>query len=176
MNNFLDKLHLFWLSVWHKPFAAGLRAEKLFEKQAADNGWIIEKINQDKKSFEAYKNVASTSVKRADYICVNLPEKVDIEVKCFTPCGNNDAKYFFLHYSHYKRHQITTEEITKSRILFAFYQRLGSNAISDSLCMIDIKDIPKVSEYDENRKGWKIPLKATKPSFEKLQEIKGSEK
>ena len=38
-----------------KRIKAGFQAEKIFEKQADEFGWIVEKIPQDQKSFEKYK-------------------------------------------------------------------------------------------------------------------------
>ena len=33
-------------------FLAGLRAEEVFEKQALENSWIVERIPQDRMSFK----------------------------------------------------------------------------------------------------------------------------
>ncbi|WP_089726044.1 hypothetical protein [Candidatus Thiosymbion oneisti] len=66
-----------FLLIFSPHFFAGLKAEEVFEKQALENSWIVEKIPQDQTSFEKYRK-SDKSIKRGDYICRNCNNSEEV--------------------------------------------------------------------------------------------------
>lgn len=164
-----------FLLIFSPHFLAGLKAEEIFEKQALENSWIVEKIPQDQATFGKYK-IGNKPVKRGDYICRNC-DNAEVEVKCKKQYGANGSKYYLLEYSHIKRHQ-EMQNITNSNIVFAFYQRNGADVFQDTLRMVDLGFLLQANDYksgklyDKRIKCIKVPLKYTRPNFEVLGILK----
>ena len=165
----IKKIKMLWMDIFRPQFSAGQKAEYIFEKQALTNKWIVEKISQDKESFNKYREVANSYVKRGDYICRNC-NNIEVEVKCKSLYGKHNEKYYLLEYSHIKRHKAMST-LTNSKIVFAFYERNGSKVFEDTLRMIDLDFLLETSDYkrgklyDEKNKCIKVPLKFTQPNF-----------
>ncbi len=161
---------------FYKPHIfAGLKAENVFEKQAMDNSWLVEKIPQDKKSFKKYTKIRK-KVKRADFMCRNC-NGVEIEVKCKTQYGSVDNKYYLIDYADIKKH-LEMKKITNEKVVFAFYERNGANVDENSLRMVDLDFLLKTYDYkagklyDAKNKSIKILLKYTRPKFLVLEILK----
>jgi len=173
MKTFIQHAKVLFMDYFYPSLSAGHKAEQLFERQAAENKWIIEKIAQDKESFEKYRSVATSPVKRGDYICRNC-NNAEIEVKCKTSYTNPDGRYFLIEYSHIKRH-LEMNKITGSKTVFAFYERLRSNPIPHSLRMVDLDflihthDYQKGKLYNKSTKCIIVPFKYTRDGFKVLE-------
>ncbi len=172
MSKLFKKL---FLLIFSPHFLAGLRAEEVFAEQALKNSWIVERIPQDRTSFEKYRK-SNKSIKRGDYICRNCNNS-EIEVKCKKQYGANDNRYYLLEYSHIKRHR-EMQSMTNTNVVFAFYQRDGANCLQDTLRMVDLDFLLQTNDYkagrlyDKRTKCLRVPLKYTRPNFKVLSIIK----
>jgi len=167
-----ERIKRLFLLIFYPHFLAGLKAEEAFAKQAWENSWIVERIPQDRASFEKYK-LGNKFVKRGDYICRNC-NNAEIEVKCKKQYGANDNKYYLLEYRQIKRHR-EMQAITNANVIFAFYQRNGADFLQNTLRMVDLdflrrtKDYKSGKLYDKRTKCIRVPLKYTRPNFEVLE-------
>lgn len=170
-----NRFRRLFLLIFSPHFYAGLKAEEIFRKQALENSWIVERIPQDRASFEKYKK-NEKSIKRGDYICRNC-NNAEIEVKCKKQYGLHENRFYLVEYSHIKRHR-EMQKMTNANVVFAFYQRKGTGFSRDTLRMVDLGFLLQTNDYkagklyDKRTKCLKVPLKYTRPNFEVLDILK----
>jgi hypothetical protein len=145
--------------LFNPHFAAGRKAEQLFEELAHQSGWIVERIPQDRESFDKYAQSSARSIKRGDFIIRNA-RNTEVEVKCFSRFDWN-APGYLLRYSHVKRHE-EMQHLTESSVVFAIFERRGRHPVRGSLRMIPLSDLlgrrsPEI-QYLPKQKCLHIPL------------------
>ena len=156
---------------------AGLNAEDIFQEMAEEKGWILEKIAQDKEAFDKYQKHSEPSIKRGDFLCRNC-NNAEIEVKCKQLYRHRGEDCYLLEYNHVKRHE-AMQELTKSPVVFAVFERDGSKVVWENLRMFTLDYILKTPEYargelyDRKYKCIRIPLRYTRPGFRVLQILGG---
>lgn len=64
-------------------FRAGVKAQRLFRRQAIDHGLMIEDLSQDVESFKGYTKNANIPIKRGDFLIRNAKNK-EVDTKCKT--------------------------------------------------------------------------------------------
>jgi hypothetical protein len=163
-----------WL--FHPQFIAGERAERHFEALCAAQGYILERISQDRKSFGTYALNTQKRVKRGDYIVRNL-KNAEVEVKCYTGRKYRSAKCFVIEYSQIKRHE-EMERLIGEPVIFAIFERNGRDVVQNSLRMIPLRELTPPSRrhravfYDKAIKCLCIPLDVMYPAFEYFEKYK----
>jgi hypothetical protein len=155
--------------LFNPHFAAGRKAEQLFEELAHQNGWIVEKIPQDRNSFDKYAQNSARGIKRGDFIIRNA-RNTEVEVKCFSRFDRN-APGYLLKYSHVKRHE-EMQHLTESSVVFAIFERRGRHPVPGSLRMIPLSDLlgrrnPEI-QYLPKQKCLHIPFDRMYRGFDLL--------
>ena len=110
-------------------FYAGEKAETLFADQARLTPWILEKIEQSQDSFGQYQILKGQYTKRGDYLCRQLP-KIEIEVKCLNKYSSEFGEFFYISWRHWQRHQNQIKALGLDDIVFAIYERVGSQLMN----------------------------------------------
>ena len=167
----------FCANVVHPEFHAGDRAEAVFLRQAAEarpGPWVMERISQAKETIGGYKRAAGRSVKRGDFICRNCCN-AEIEVKCKTKYSSKQyGDYYLVEYSQIKRHE-AMKEVTRSPVVFAFYERDGRAVLEGTLRMVDLDFLLRTSDYrngklyDRSTKCLRVPFRYTRAGFRVLE-------
>ena len=159
--------------IFQPKFFAGIEAELEFEELSVNNGYIVEKIPQDKKSFQKYLQALGLNsenfkyIKRGDYL-VRKPANLEVEVKCFTAQTDKYGnRYYTIKYREVKGLEALMEH-TKTSICFAIFERNGRTFIPTSLGMISLKDVINKRNgitYEKTIKSMKIPESALLGGF-----------
>jgi hypothetical protein len=171
--NFLTELVEQIRGLFNPRFAAGRNAEQLFEELAHQSGWIVERIPQDRASFDKYAQSSARSIKRGDFIIRNA-RNTEVEVKCFSRFDWNTPGYL-LRYSHVKRHE-QMQHLTESPVVFAIFERRGRRPVPGSLRMVPLSDLlgrrsPDI-QYLPNQKCLHIPLDSMYRGFDLLSRFR----
>lgn len=159
-------------------YRAGLKAQRLFKKQASDERFILEEISQDIESFKNYTSNATTPIKRSDFIVRDL-NMVEVEVKCRTFYGSKSNLFFYFSLDEFEKHKGMTKTIN-TKIVIAIYQRHEDSPIEESLRMIHLDEIISNFESfniknhpDKNvGKALEIPISKTTNGFQLLHAMK----
>lgn len=169
-----------WNWLFHQKFFAGIEAELEFADLAANEGYIIEKIPQDRKSFEKYIKALRLDahnfrhIKRGDFTVRNLVN-LEVEVKCFSPgTSPNGQKYFTLKYRELKGLEAMSD-VTKTPICIAIFERSGRAVKPNSLKMVSLKDVMNKRDgitYNKHLKSMRIPASAMLDGFELFDDFK----
>lgn len=149
-------------------FRAGIQAQELFKEQAIDQGYILEELNQDQKSFVAYtKNSKNIPIKRGDFLIRNFGN-IEVDVKCRGFKDNGQC--FDFKCSDVVKH-LNMQDFTNTPILIAVYENRNDKPVSERIYFFPIsllKDNPAIKV--NYRKGigncFKVPLKLTHIGFE----------
>lgn len=161
-----------WLFKPH--FIAGEKAERHFEELCGANGYIVEKISQDRGRFAQYAANAQSFVKRGDYLVRNL-SNAEVEVKCFSKRKYGSTVCYRIKYSHIKRHQ-EMERLTGEPVIFAVFERRGRNVVENSLRMIPLRELTsrrhRAIFYDESIKCLCVPVDIMYPAFDYFEKYK----
>lgn len=169
ISEFIDQIRC----LIYPRFAAGRKAEELFAQLAYDNGWTVEKISQDRSSFDKYAMNSARGIKRGDYIIRNL-RNTEVEVKCFSRSRWRSPGYL-LKYSQVKRHE-GMQQMTESPVVFAIFERRGRNPVAESLRMIPLSALTgrrsREITYVKKSKSLHIPLTSMVPGFELLRSLR----
>ncbi len=158
---------------WYK---AGMKAQDVFQRQARENGYILEPINQDQKSFKSYTDVVSEAIKRSDFLIRNAGH-IEVDVKCRSFHHENGERYIKFKVEDFTKH-INMSLQTNSPVIIAVYKRVGDAPSEDHLYMFEIGDLLK--EIDKLEKGsddiigryYKIPLGKTRKGFKLIEKYK----
>ena len=150
-------------------FRAGIQAQELFKEQATSNGYILEMLNQDQKSFKSYtSNVNSVSIKRGDFLIRNFGN-IEIDVKCrkFKPA--NGEKTFDFKCEDAVKHR-NMQNFTNTPILIAVYENIGDRPVDDSIYLFSIDKLIESKEIEVHKrdgigKCYRIPLSFTQKGF-----------
>lgn len=149
---------------------AGLRAQKVFQRLCKKHGFIVERLSQDKESFEHYRQEDGLPVKRGDFLIRNAAQ-IEVEVKCLSRYSYRNSQSYFLPYAQIKRHE-NMGSITKSPVIFAIFERAEDNPIEDSLAMIFVSQLLSERDkriiYDEKTKCLVLPADLLAPGFDLL--------
>lgn len=149
-------------------FRAGIQAQELFKEQAIEQGYILEELNQDQKSFVAYtKNSKNIPIKRGDFLIRNFGN-IEVDVKCrgFKDKGKN----FDFKCSDVEKH-LNMQDFTNTPILIAVYENRNDKPVSDRVYFFPISLLRNNPDIKINfRKGigdcFKVPLELTHLGFE----------
>lgn len=121
-------------------YRGSVLAERIFMRQALENGLMIEVLEQNQKSFEQYYKVHDgfLNIKRGDFLIRNVGN-LEVEVKCKTFYGRKSQKHFYFEKEHFEKH-LKMREYTRAPILLAVYERKASDGKPNpkSLYMIDM--------------------------------------
>lgn len=168
INEIIDQLRC----LFNPHFAAGRNAELLFEQLANENGWVVEKIPQDRASFDKYAANSRGGIKRGDFIVRNL-RNTEIEVKCFSVSDRREPGYL-LRYSHVKRHE-GMQNMTDSPVVFAIFERHGRHPVPHSLRMIPLHELTQQRSrgitYVDALKSLHIPFGSMYSGFDLLHRL-----
>lgn len=162
--------------VFQPHFIAGERAERLFEELCEAEGYVLEKISQDRKGFAKYAAGARNRIKRGDYIVRNL-RNAEVEVKCFSPRRYRRTACYAIKYRHIKGHE-EMARFTGAPVIFAIFERSGRNVIVNSLRMMPLSELTPPSRrrravfYNERIKSLCIPLEVMYLGFRYFAEYK----
>jgi hypothetical protein len=161
-----------WAHSWYR---AGIKAQELFKKQATENGYILEILNQDQQSFKSYTSTAkSVRIKRGDFLIRNV-KNIEIDVKCRSFFTENGETMFNFKTDHYYCHK-RMMEFTKTPIIIAVYARVREEPDPKRLYMFEINDIEKKALKQVNVKKvgpcLQIPLNMTVKGFGLIEEHK----
>ncbi len=149
-------------------FRAGIQAQELFKKQAIDNGFILEELNQDQKSFKLYTpNAQKKSIKRGDFLIRNYAN-IEVDIKCRGFRTSNNKKYFDFKCEDAIKHQ-NMMSFTNTPILIAVYENRNNKPVSDNIYFFSIQALISSSLEKHYRKGigncYKIPISFTNKGF-----------
>jgi hypothetical protein len=172
----LERIRLWFRSLFNPALAAGARAEWHFATLARQKRWAIERVDQSRDGMSQYRAIADRSVKRGDYICRNCGN-AEIELKCKTLY--RDESCYYIEYSEIMRLK-EMQRITGAPIVFALMERQGSGVRPGSLRMFLLDFLMQTHDYragrlyDERRRCVRVPLKYTRPGFEVLRMLGGT--
>jgi hypothetical protein len=150
-------------------FRAGIQAQELFKEQATSNGYILEMLNQDQKSFKSYtSNVNSVSIKRGDFLIRNFGN-IEIDVKCRGFREVNGEKTFDFKCEDAIKHQ-NMQLFTNTPILIAVYENVDDRPVDDTIYLFTIDKLMdskkiEINQRDGIGKCYQIPLSFTKKGF-----------
>jgi len=165
-------------------YRAGIKAENLFEDQAREQNMMVERINQDKKSFNNYTGSREEFIplKRGDFI-IRDHGNIEIDVKCrsFHNFENNNEKYFRFNVEHMLRH-LNMAALLHSPVLVAVFERDISlkNPVPDNIYFMDMKKMYEhrneffkdIQEYEHGKEYfYNIPLSMTHKGFGYIKEL-----
>jgi hypothetical protein len=171
ITEFIDQIRF----LFYPHLAAGRNAELAFEQLAHEQGWVVEKIPQDRDGFSKYAAASARGIKRGDYIVRNL-RNTEIEVKCFSLSRGANPGYL-LRYSHVKRHE-GMQDMTESAVVFAIFERRGRHPVPGSLRMIPLSELTRGRSreiaYVERLKSLHIPLSSMYPGFGLLERMRAA--
>lgn len=168
-----DDRYRYYLEPW---FRAGMSAQRLFGNLASTNGFMIEQIHQDQKSFQSYVTNASKPIRRGDYLVRNA-SGVEVEVKCKELREYDGVPCFWMNYSDVKKHH-NMMDVTRTPVVIAFFSRNGDRPDADSLRMIEVERILKEKGKEvtyvetKGKPALTIPARLTIPGFELLEEYR----
>ena len=152
-------------------FRAGIQAQELFKEQAIEQGFILEELNQDKKSFVAYtKNSKNIPIKRGDFLIRNFGN-IEVEVKCrgFKEKG----QFFDFKCSDVEKH-LNMQDFTNTPILIAVYENRNFKPVSERIYFFPLSlfnDNPdiKVNYREGIGDCFKVPIKKTVKGFDLIK-------
>ena len=148
-------------------------------KQALENKYMIESIDQNPETFNQYYNVSKDflKIKRGDFLIRNVGN-IEIEVKCKTMYGKTFEKHFYFEKDHLEKH-LKMQEFTKTPIILAVYERNAENEKPnpEKLYTIDMELIENKIIKKDNIKpvkrdwglAYRIPIKKCKKGFDLVQ-------
>lgn len=154
-------------------FRAGIQAQEIFKRQATQNGYILEELNQDQKSFKSYtSNANSIPIKRGDFLLRNCGN-IEIDVKCRSFIPENGEIYFDFKCEDAEKH-LNMISFTNTPILIAVYKNRNDSAVDNDFYMFDINKLVKNKEIKKHfRTGigncYRIPLSFTRKGFELIE-------
>lgn len=155
-------------------FRAGIQAQELFKEQASSQGYILEMLNQDQKSFKSYtSNAKNLSIKRGDFLIRNFGN-IEIDVKCRKFGESSQGKTFDFKCSDAFKHQ-NMQKFTNTPILIAVYENKNDSPNEDSIYMFSINNLMSSKIIEKRtRKGigecYRIPLSFTTEGFSLIDE------
>jgi len=155
-------------------FRAGIQAQELFKDQASSQGYILEMLNQDQKSFKSYtSNANNLSIKRGDFLIRNFGN-IEIDVKCRGFKESNSEKSFDFKCSDALKHQ-NMQKFTNTPILIAVYENVDDSPVADSIFMFSINELLSSKTIEKHtREGigecYRIPLSFTTEGFSLIDE------
>jgi hypothetical protein len=156
-------------------FRAGIQAQELFKEQATNNGYILEMLNQDQKSFKSYtSNVNSVSIKRGDFLIRNFGN-IEIDVKCRGFRTFNGEKTFDFKCEDALKHQ-NMQRFTNTPIIIAVYENRNDRPVDENIYMFSIDwlmDCPEIEVYERSGIGkcYRIPLNLIESGFNLIDKI-----
>lgn len=155
-------------------FRAGIQAQELFKEQATANGYIIEMLNQDPKSFKSYtSNVNCISIKRGDFLIRNFGN-IEIDIKCRRFNKVNGEKSFDFKCEDATKHQ-NMQGFTNTPILIAVYENIGDRPVDDTIYMFSIDKLMTSNDIEIHQRNgigkcYRIPLGFTQEGFSLIGE------
>lgn len=150
-------------------FRAGIQAQEIFKEQATSNGYILEMLNQDQKSFKSYtSNVNCVSIKRGDFLIRNFGN-IEVDVKCRGFIEVNGEKTFDFKCEDAIKHQ-NMQKFTNTPILIAVYENVGDRPVGNTIYFFSIDKLMESKEIEIlQRKGigkcYRIPLSFAQKGF-----------
>lgn len=169
--NPLQKIQYWYRWIFKPHFLAGERAEQHFEQLSKLNGYVLERITQDRKSFDDWRNFR---VKRGDYLVRNL-RNLEIEVKCFTKRKYPAGKCYAIRYKQIKAHEEMVN-LTGEPVVFAIFERNGRDVVENSLRMIPLKELIGKRKngifYNRQIKCMCVPLTTMYPGFNYFEQYR----
>jgi len=165
-----SELYKLFAEDWYR---AGIKAQKVFQQQAKEKGFMLESINQDKNSFKAYADIADMPIKRGDFIVRNAGG-VEVDVKCRSFRRINNERYFDFAEADLNKHWNMSQH-TQCPVIIAVYQRNGDGVRENRLFMFEVKELrDKIQEVERQHREdvgfcYRIPLSKTYPGFDLLE-------
>lgn len=150
-------------------FRAGIQAQEIFKEQASRNGFILEELNQDQKSFKSYtSNAKNISIKRGDFLVRNFGN-IEIDVKCRGFRKINGEKHFDFKVEDVNKHA-NMQKFTNTPILIAVYENIRDRPSDNKVYLFAIDKLLKSKDIKSHfRKGigrcYRIPLSFTEEGF-----------
>ncbi len=155
-------------------YRAGIKAQELFKKQARDDGFILEELNQDQRSFKLYTaNSENMPIKRGDFIVRNYGN-IEIDVKCRSFRKEKGEVYFdFLEEDAYKHQNM--QSFTKTPVLIAVYENRDNCPVKDNIYFFKIDDILNNNDLRIVSRDfgdcYRIPVSFTNKSFDFIRQV-----
>lgn len=156
-------------------FRAGLIAEIVFEKQAYENNFILQKLDQGQETFKLYQNMCDKYYKRPDYTIRN-GVNIDIDVKCYN-FHENSKKGRYINFNINEAGRFgSMQKLTKNKLIIALYEKKQNRPVEDTLYMFSIdyflsylkeNRIPRTQEYAS------FPISETVEGFELINRCSG---
>ena len=117
------------------------RAELLFEQLALQQGYVLQRINQDEKSHARYRELIGDHPKRSDYLVMNLAN-TEVDVHCLQMHLSPQGEYYYLNKNDVETHLQTLNK-TGRRLVFLIFQRDRDGQLSETYGMIDARQLVK---------------------------------
>ncbi len=161
----------------NENYRAGIKAQRLFFRQAIEYKLVPEELNQNKESLRKYVNCAEgKQIKRGDYLIRNL-NNIEIEVKARTFYNDKNGQYFTLEYCELKKLE-NMEKMTGSPVLFAVYHLIAKDPDPNSLIVITLDRILELNadhkaEYIDDGKYVIVRVMYCKSGFDGLLKVAG---
>jgi len=155
-------------------YRAGIQAQELFKKQAKAEGFILEELNQDQRSFKFYTaNSENLSIKRGDFIIRNYAN-IEIDVKCRSFRKEKGEIYFdFLEEDAYKHKNM--QSFTKTPVLIAVYENRDNCPVEESVYFFKIDDILDNNDLRIVSRDfgdcYRIPVSFTNKGFDFIEQV-----
>ncbi len=156
-------------------FRAGIQAQELFKEQASSQGYILEELNQDQKSFISYTtNVNKIPIKRGDFLIRNFAN-IEIDIKCRSFMTINGKQYFDFKCEDVTKHS-NMQNFTNTPILIAVYENIKSRPVEEDVFMFSINSLvenKKIEIHYRKNIGncYRIPIDFTVKGFQLIDDI-----
>ena len=155
-------------------FRAGIQAQELFKQQAVQQGFILEELNQDQKSFKLYtSNAENKSIKIGDFSIRNFAN-IGVDIKCRGFRKHKNESHFDFKCEDVKRY-LNMQSFTNTTIIIAVYENMKNKPVEESIYFFSIDDIinSNIETYYRNEIGkcFRIPLSFTTKGFGYINEI-----
>ncbi|MGP6559942.1 hypothetical protein ACT4R9_10565 [Ornithobacterium rhinotracheale] len=157
-------------------FRVGMKAQRLFKKQANDCGFILEELDQKQESFKSYTNNADKPIKRGDFLVRNFGN-IEIDVKCRAfkrSYRKEEEEFIFFDILDFEK-RLNMQSFTKTPILIAIYERDNDNlneVKGDKVYFISIDEIKRKKDlFKKSKKQFKIPVECLNVGFEYVEQI-----
>lgn len=150
-------------------FRAGIQAQELFKKQATKQGFILEELNQDQKSFKSYtSNANNIPIKRGDFLIRNFGN-IEVDVKCRGFRNVNDVMCFDFKMEDAIKHT-NMQKFTNTPILIAIYENQNNSPLDEKVYFFSIDRLVNNKQIKKHfREGigecFRIPIKFLDEGF-----------